>query len=145
MFFCRKRLDFKIFQILRKTLRVLPYVFLKQYMKLGFHFKSQISFLGNSDKTWYSMAVFFFPWKSKVPVKPLFGHFCHFFTDGNSFSRMDFTIFSRAVQNFHGHFLRFFSRLDFFFSRKEKRKISSILTKEIIFFTYSLFFFTYVI
>ena len=145
MFFCRKRLDFKIFQILRKTLRVLPYVFLKQYMKLGFHFKSQISFLGNSDKTWYSMAVFFFPWKSKVPVKPLFGHFCHFFTDGNSFSRMDFTIFSRAVQNFHGHFLRFFSRLDFFFHGRKNEKFLQFWRKKLFFSRTVFFSFTYVI
>jgi len=57
--------------------------------------------------------VFFFPWKSKVPVKAIFGSFWVFFTDGNFFYAHFFTHslgFSRTL-------FVIFSRVWFLFSR----------------------------
>ena len=67
-----------------------------------------------------SSVFFFSPWKSKVPMKAIFGPFSVFFTDGKFFSRTLFHaqfVFSRALFNI-------FSRVWLFFSRTENWKFS---------------------
>ena len=61
--------------------------------------------------------MFFFPWKSKLPVKALFCllFFAIFFTGGNSFSRPLFWKFERVVQGFHGQYLINFHGRHFYF------------------------------
>ena len=62
---------------------------------------------------WYRSQCFFFPWKSKVPVKAIFACFWVFFTHGFFFhahvfthsfwfSRTLFNVFSRTWFCFHG-------------------------------------------
>ena len=62
--------------------------------------------------------MFFFPWKKKVPVKAIFGHFFDFFTGKKTISRPLFALFysfftptfsfSRAFFSFFFVFFRFF-------------------------------------
>ena len=60
-----------------------------------------------------SLAVVFFPWKSKVPVKAIFGSFWVFFTDGNFFSR---TLFHAHFGFFTDTFCDFFTGMIFIFT-----------------------------
>ena len=58
---------------------------------------------------------FFFRENQNCPWK-LFWPFFDFFTDGKWLSRTLFSNFSRAVEIFHGHFVRFFHGWVFFFT-----------------------------
>ena len=55
------------------------------------------------------MFVFLFPWKPKVCVKAILGLFFGFFHGKKLLSRTFFSLFSRTLFLFHGHFFELFA------------------------------------
>ena len=89
----------------------------------------------------HSSNVFFFPWKSKVPVKLPFGHFCHFFHGWEFIFTHAFYDFFTDSTKFSRTLFKIFSRIDIFFHGRKNEKIHQFWRKKLsIFFTYSHFF-----
>ena len=84
---------------------------------------------------------FFFPRKSKVPVKPIFWHFCHFFHGWEFIFTHAFYDFFTDSTKFSRTLFKIFSRIDFFFHGRKNEKFLLFWRKKLsIFFHLQSFF-----